>query len=244
MGNCTLTAGGFRKDIEVTPGCETEILLGQRSPPVVVLSEVCADPQEGYTEWIEIRTDGPLNLSGYQLTDGETIIELPPVTFEGEFLIVYDNSSNIDEGVLHVPMLNVLANAGDEITLIDAQSGVADHMAYGTSTAGPPVIWDQAAAPVGHTGHMAIGGDGWESVGEKVLHAGEYDGLVHLAPFTCMPEIIAENIMPSTRESIPVLTILCDEQIAKAGVLTRLEAFVDLLERKRRAQNIERKVTV
>lgn len=81
-----------------------------------------------------------------------------------------------------------------------------------------------------------IGGDGWESVGEKVLHAREYDGIVHLAPFTCMPEIIAQNIMPSTREKIPVLTILCDEQIAKPGILTRLEAFVDLLERKRRAQ--------
>jgi predicted nucleotide-binding protein (sugar kinase/HSP70/actin superfamily) len=88
-----------------------------------------------------------------------------------------------------------------------------------------------------------IGGDGWESVGEKVLHAKEYDGLIHLAPFTCMPEIIAENIMPSTKENIPVLTILCDEQIAKAGVLTRLEAFVDLLERKRRVQKNQRKVT-
>jgi len=79
-----------------------------------------------------------------------------------------------------------------------------------------------------------IGGDGWESVGEKVLHAREYDGLVHLAPFTCMPEIIAQNIMSKTKEDIPVLTILCDEQTAKSGVLTRLEAFVDLLERKRR----------
>ncbi len=82
-----------------------------------------------------------------------------------------------------------------------------------------------------------IGGDGWESVGEKVLHAGEYDGMVHLAPFTCMPEIVAQNIMPSTRENIPVLTILCDEQMAKPGMLTRLEAFVDLLERKRRVRN-------
>jgi predicted nucleotide-binding protein (sugar kinase/HSP70/actin superfamily) len=89
-----------------------------------------------------------------------------------------------------------------------------------------------------------IGGDGWESVGEKVLHSGEYDGLVHLAPFTCMPEIIAQNIMPSTRENIPVLTILCDEQIAKAGVLTRLEAFVDLLERKRRVRNDQQRITV
>jgi predicted nucleotide-binding protein (sugar kinase/HSP70/actin superfamily) len=86
-----------------------------------------------------------------------------------------------------------------------------------------------------------IGGDGWESVGEKVLHAGKYDGIVHLAPFTCMPEIIAQNIMPRTKEQIPVLTVLCDEQLAKPGVLTRLEAFVDMLNSKRRAVAMETK---
>jgi predicted nucleotide-binding protein (sugar kinase/HSP70/actin superfamily) len=80
-----------------------------------------------------------------------------------------------------------------------------------------------------------IGGDGWESVGEKVLRNGQYDGLVHLAPFTCMPEIVAGNIMPKTRENIPVLTIICDEQMGKQGMLTRLEAFVDLLQYRRRA---------
>ena len=85
-----------------------------------------------------------------------------------------------------------------------------------------------------------IGGDGWESVGEKVLHNGHYDGLVHLAPFTCTPEIIARNIMPTTKENIPVLTVLCDEQMAKAGLMTRLEAFVDLLKRKQRTADRQR----
>ena len=85
-----------------------------------------------------------------------------------------------------------------------------------------------------------IGGDGWESVGEKVLHAKEYDGIIHLAPFTCMPEVVAQNIMPSTRENIPVLAIICDEQTTKTGMLTRLEAFIDLLQRKRRAGNDNR----
>jgi len=79
-----------------------------------------------------------------------------------------------------------------------------------------------------------IGGDGWESVGEKVLHSKDYDGIVHLLPFTCLPEIIAQNIMPSTKEDIPVLSITCDEQMGKAGMLTRLEAFTDLLKRRRR----------
>lgn len=79
-----------------------------------------------------------------------------------------------------------------------------------------------------------VGGDGWESVGEKVLHSKDYDGIVHLLPFTCMPEIIAQNVMPSTKENIPVLSITCDEQMGKAGMLTRLEAFTDLLKRRRR----------
>lgn len=79
-----------------------------------------------------------------------------------------------------------------------------------------------------------VGGHGFESLAEKIRLSGEgYDGIVHLAPFTCMPEAIAGNIMPSTVENIPVLTILCDEQLAKAGLLTRLEAFVDLLKWRR-----------
>jgi len=81
-----------------------------------------------------------------------------------------------------------------------------------------------------------VGGDGWETVGEVAYHAGHFDGLVHLAPFTCMPEIVAKNIIPSMKEQIPLLTIICDEQMGRAGMLTRLEAFVDLLRRRRDAQ--------
>jgi hypothetical protein len=50
----------------------------------------------------------------------------------------------------------------------------------------------------------------------------------------------AQDIMPSTKETIQVLTILCDEQLDKPGMLTRLEAFIDLLERKRRTSNNNR----
>jgi len=81
-----------------------------------------------------------------------------------------------------------------------------------------------------------VGGDGWESVGEIVLHdKRQFDGMIHLAPFTCMPEIIAQNIHIGMRDDvdIPVLTITCDEQMGRAGMITRLEAFVDLLRRKK-----------
>ena len=88
------------------------------------------------------------------------------------------------------------------------------------------------------------GGDGWESVGETVLHAKHrFDGMVHLAPFTCMPEIIAQNILIGMRKgdvAIPVLSITCDEQMGRAGMITRLEAFVDLLRRKQQLATTKR----
>lgn len=84
-----------------------------------------------------------------------------------------------------------------------------------------------------------IGGEAWETVGGKTVYYRQgYDGLIHLLPFTCMPEIVAQNIMAATREQFPVLTILCDEQTGKAGLLTRLEAFVDLLQARRRRLNL------
>jgi benzoyl-CoA reductase/2-hydroxyglutaryl-CoA dehydratase subunit BcrC/BadD/HgdB len=55
-------------------------------------------------------------------------------------------------------------------------------------------------------------------------------------PFTCMPEIVAQNILTrvSKEQGIPILTLISDEHTAEAGVVTRLEAFVDLLARQQR----------
>jgi predicted nucleotide-binding protein (sugar kinase/HSP70/actin superfamily) len=82
-----------------------------------------------------------------------------------------------------------------------------------------------------------VGGHGQETIGSAVLYAGEgYDGIVQLFPFTCMPEIVAESILPdvSSDLGIPFLTLIMDEHSGEAGMLTRLEAFVDLLEQKRK----------
>ncbi len=80
-----------------------------------------------------------------------------------------------------------------------------------------------------------IGGHGQETVGQAVLYAREgLDGVIQLAPFTCMPEIVAESILPvvSEREQIPILSLFFDEHSGEAGVQTRIEAFVDLIKRR------------
>ncbi|WP_027340008.1 acyl-CoA dehydratase activase-related protein [Halonatronum saccharophilum] len=81
-----------------------------------------------------------------------------------------------------------------------------------------------------------VGGHGIESVGETVLYSREgYDGVIHLLPFTCMPEIIAQSVLPtiSKEKDIPVLSLSVDEHTGDAGFVTRLEAFIDLLARKK-----------
>ncbi|AZR72317.1 CoA protein activase [Anoxybacter fermentans] len=92
--------------------------------------------------------------------------------------------------------------------------------------------YKKAAAPYLN---VMIGGHGQETIGRTVLYAREgLDGVIQVAPFTCMPEIVAENILPvvSKKENIPVLSLFFDEHSGEAGVVTRLEAFIDLIRRK------------
>lgn len=81
----------------------------------------------------------------------------------------------------------------------------------------------------------AIGGECIETIGDTVYAAKHgIDGIIHISPFSCMPEIVAQNILPkvSKNENIPVLSLVLDEQTGKAGYITRIEAFIDLIKRR------------
>ncbi len=80
-----------------------------------------------------------------------------------------------------------------------------------------------------------VGGHGLETVAHTVeAGVNRYDGVVELAPFTCMPEIVAMQVLPAVSRdlSIPVLPLIIDEHSGEAGVKTRVEAFIDLLNHK------------
>lgn len=82
-----------------------------------------------------------------------------------------------------------------------------------------------------YLGHY-VGGHGLKSIAYTILKKTQgYDGVIHVFPFSCMPEVIAKNIMPKVSNDfdMPVLTLAYDEQTGEAGVVTRLEAFIDLL---------------
>jgi predicted nucleotide-binding protein (sugar kinase/HSP70/actin superfamily) len=78
------------------------------------------------------------------------------------------------------------------------------------------------------------GGEALNTVGEArtfIKHG--VDGVIHIFPFTCMPENIALEALQKMSDdySIPILSLSIDEHTSKTGLLTRLEAFIDILRR-------------
>jgi predicted nucleotide-binding protein (sugar kinase/HSP70/actin superfamily) len=82
-----------------------------------------------------------------------------------------------------------------------------------------------------------VGGFALPSLREAVAFVREgIDGLIHLAPFNCTPEIVAVSVLSrlARDHDVPLLTLSFDEHSGEAGLVTRLEAFVDLLDRRTR----------
>ena len=97
--------------------------------------------------------------------------------------------------------------------------------------------------------------DGIKSLGQELYWANEFemtgaaghylkdnkiDGIINLTAFGCGPDsLMIERITrKAKRFNKPLLNLTIDEQTGEAGFITRLEAFVDMLFRKKRANII------
>ncbi len=90
--------------------------------------------------------------------------------------------------------------------------------------------------------HATVGGHALDTVANAIrCHEEGYDGVVHLCPTECMPEVSVRPILRQvcSDRDFPLLELSFDEHTAHAGVCTRIEAFVDILWelRKRREKN-------
>lgn len=82
-----------------------------------------------------------------------------------------------------------------------------------------------------------IGGHGKECIGEAMMAKRQgFDGAIQIFPMGCMPEIVSKSILPtiSKDEDFPIMSLIMDEMSGEAGYDTRIEAFVDLLERRKK----------
>lgn len=80
-----------------------------------------------------------------------------------------------------------------------------------------------------------IGGYGRETAAMIVSSAERADGVIKMMPSGCMPEIVAKAYCENRedQDSVPVLNLIFDEMYGDAGYETRIEAFTDMLERRK-----------
>jgi predicted nucleotide-binding protein (sugar kinase/HSP70/actin superfamily) len=65
------------------------------------------------------------------------------------------------------------------------------------------------------------------------LHSGEFDGIIHLISFGCGPDSLVGELVERHAHrggGFPFLLLTLDEHTGEAGLATRIEAFVDTLE--------------
>lgn len=81
-----------------------------------------------------------------------------------------------------------------------------------------------------------IGADGLDNVyrAKKLINE-KYDGLIHIKPFGCTPEIGAIPIIKNVCNDykMPIIYFSFDNQTSIEGIKTRLEAFYDMLKMKK-----------
>lgn len=68
------------------------------------------------------------------------------------------------------------------------------------------------------------------------------DGVLHLTAFGCGPDSLLNKLIEmeaKNHKDIPFMTLMIDEQTGEAGMATRLEAFVDMVRRRKEAHYAE-----
>lgn len=86
-----------------------------------------------------------------------------------------------------------------------------------------------------------LGGECNASIGYPILYRKEgYEGAIQILPLGCMLEAVAKGVLlrVSQEHDIPVLTLALDENLNETMIATRLEAFVDLLRKRRERKGL------
>ncbi|MDK2932195.1 MAG: hypothetical protein PWP27_5 [Clostridiales bacterium] len=152
---------------------------------------------------------------------------IPKIGIVGEIYTVIEPFTNFK-------IEQLLGNMGVEVDRsLNISHWIVEHMIKQILPLKKHRPYEQAAQPYLNT---MIGGHAQETIGNSVLYAQQgYDGVIQLYPFTCMPEIVAESILPTISNDldIPILTLIIDELTGEAGYKTRIEAFVDMLLRRK-----------
>lgn len=95
------------------------------------------------------------------------------------------------------------------------------------------------------TGTVKLAGSAYWTYGEEVVGAGEHylqngaDGVIGIVTFGCGPDSLMMDMVrlrAAKLRTTPFMSLTLEEHTAETGVITRLEAFLDMINKKKRRQ--------
>ena len=114
-----------------------------------------------------------------------------------------------------------------EVSVSTSLQLTEEQMAEGVTSLGQKRYWANEYEMTGAAGHY--------------LKDNKIDGIITLTAFGCGPDsLMLERVMRKAKEAgKPMLNLTIDEHTGEAGFITRLEAFIDMLYRKKRSKIIK-----
>lgn len=115
-----------------------------------------------------------------------------------------------------------------DVKVYSALQLTKEQMEEGVNALGQRTYWANEHEMTGCAGHY--------------LKDNKIDGIITLTAFGCGPDsLMVERIIRKSKQfNKPILNLTIDEHTGEAGFITRLEAFVDMLYRKKRASIINK----
>ena len=131
-------------------------------------------------------------------------------------ILIVSHPYNTYDNYIGIPIINKLKSLN--IELLDADimdKSLAKTYSYNIS---PTLYWTYSKELIGAIEYYKHG----------------IDGIVFLTTFPCGPDSLVNELMLRKINNIPITNLLIDELNSIAGIDTRLESFVDILEERRK----------
>lgn len=155
--------------------------------------------------------------------DGKLLIEKDETIYPISIALV-SHGYNIYDERASMKVIEKLNKMG--VKVYTANQLTDEKLLEGVATLGQNVYWANETEMTGCAGHY--------------LKDNKIDGLITITAFGCGPDsLMIERITRRSKQfNKPLLNLTIDEHTGEAGFITRLEAFVDMLYRKKRSEGI------
>ena len=196
----------FLRPREVNPGRADRVLSQcfEKLSKIKKLQDISLLQKQTLQKFSQIKIDKKLNP--------------PKVGLLGEIYLVSDSALNFD-------LEKKLGQQGIEV---HREMNLSYHI---KKTIFPWIDWSLQRKIKPYL-RSTVGGHGRDAIKEMLdCVKNDFDGVIQLLPFGCMPEIVVRPILEKIHKQsgLPFLSLSLDEQAAEAGINTRLEAFVDVV---------------